>query len=467
MKSIPIEYLHLQTGVIFLFLAMVIRTEFGRATDPEYDVQGGFAQLRWLPFAFLLMAVAFTGLLHDVSPLLGVELAAGVTLSLLHPVNALCFMIHFSILRPWEIVPDNPVLTPMPRLLVLLCMISWLIHPDRHADLSLRKHRGVLFLLAFSGWLLLTALKTPSITATVQDWYSIYFTSLTVFGIALFLIESERSVREVQLTLVISSMALMATALYRYFSVGLTMGRLISVGTLGEPNDMGTIIVMALPFALVPMFEKTTGLMAKATGLLYTGMAAGVIWLTRSRGTMLAVVAEFFVMRIVRSKKKRLGLLLTAGLLGAGYAGLMSIVPRDTSEMEASSGSRITFWKAAVNMAVHDPFLGVGFNQFPENYMSYAVGTIYERGKRTAHSSWFLALGESGFIGFFFFCAFFISVARIAWHNRGKRPAQLYAVAGYGVAMSFLSNTYTQYFYLLMALVLASASVKPRINAAV
>jgi O-antigen ligase len=115
-------------------------------------------------------------------------------------------------------------------------------------------------------------------------------------------------------------------------------------------------------------------------------------------------------------------------------------------------------------MAVHNPVLGVGFDQFPEQYMSYAVGRLYERGYRTAHSSWFLALGESGFPGLFLFAAFFVSVVRIAWRNRAKRPGQLYAVTGYGVAMSFLSHTYALYFYILTALILASANVKEKVR---
>ena len=113
-------------------------------------------------------------------------------------------------------------------------------------------------------------------------------------------------------------------------------------------------------------------------------------------------------------------------------------------------------------MAAHNPLFGVGYAQHPEQYMSYAVGHIYERGNRTAHSSWFLALGESGVVGFVLFVGFFVGVVKVAWKNRGQRPAQLYSVAGYGVAMSFLSHTYAHYFYTLMALVLASDGVAER-----
>ena len=467
MNSLPIEYLHLETGAIFLFLTMVTWTEFGRASAPDYDVQGGLTQLRWLPFFFVLMAVAFTLLLYGVSPMLGLELAAGVALAMLHPVNALCFMVHLMILRPWEIEIGNPVLMLIPRFGVLLCIFSWLIHPRQHARLTWRNLRGVLFLIGFSGWILVTTIKAPSIAAAVTDWLNTYFKTLTIFGMALFFIESERSVREFELTLVISSLSLMASGLYQFLSGGMTAGRLKMSGMLSDPNDMGAVIAMALPFALVPVFEETTGPLVKTAGLLYAGLAATAIWLTRSRGTMLAVVAQFLVVRLARSKRQRWGVALTAVLVGAGYLGLMRLVPRRADDMEGSEASRITFWKTAVNMAVHNPILGVGFDQYPDNYMSYAVGTVYERGNKTAHSSWFLALGESGFVGFFLFCAFFISVVRIAWRNRAKRPAQLYAVAGYGVAMSFLSHTYSPYFYLLMALVLASAGVKERMNDAV
>jgi O-antigen ligase len=254
----------------------------------------------------------------------------------------------------------------------------------------------------------------------------------------------------------------MAVGVYQYLSGAMTTGRLQSSGMLGDPNDMGAIIVMALPFALVPAFEEAAGPLTRIGGLSFAGLAAVVIWLTRSRGTMLAIFAQFLVVRLARGKGKRLGLILTALLLGAGYVGLMHVIPRRSDDMEASQDSRLTFWKTAGNMALHSPALGVGFHQYPENYMYYAVGTIYERGNRTAHSSWFLALGESGVVGFYLFCAFYVSILRLAWQDRVRRPAQLYSIAGYGVAMSFLSHTYSPYYYLLTALILASAGLRAK-----
>jgi O-antigen ligase len=458
----PIEILHVETGAIFLFLVMMARTEYARAREPDYDVLGGGAPLRLLPYAFLFMALALTSFLNGVSPFLGMELAAGIALSLFNPANALCFMVLLMILRPWEIGPVNALLSLIPRFGVSLCAFSWVIHPKQHSRLTPRSRTAVLFLAAFSGWLLLTAVRTPSITATLSGWFNEYFRALSIFMLALFLIEDERGVRELELTLVIGSLSLMSAGIYHLLTAGMTDGRLMMNGTLGDPNDMGALIVMALPFALVPVFQRKSGVFTKTAGLLYGGLAGFVIWLTRSRGTMLGLVAELLAVRLVRNPRKRLSLLLTAVVLGVGYFGLMKVIPRNQEDMAESEGSRLTYWKSAVNMAVHNPLLGVGYGQYADDYMSYAVGTVYERGNRTAHSSWFLALGESGFVGFFFYCAFFISTVRIAWRNREKHRAQLYAVAGYGMAMSFLSHTYSQYFFTLMALVLATEGVKER-----
>lgn len=465
MIALPTDYLHLETFAIFLFLSMMFRMQLARADRPDYDVLGALVPLRWAPYLFLFLAIAFVKALLNVSPILGIELAAGITLSLLHPVNALCFMAHLMLLRPWEILIGDPLLSVFPRLLVGLCIFSYLIHPKRKPTVNKRNVRPVQFLVLFSGWLLLTLIKIPGKAAALFKWFDLYLKALTAFGMSIFFIEDDLSVREVELTLALSALSLMINGCYQFLSGEAIGGRMRLVfgkpyNLMGDPNDLGAIIVMAVPFVLVPVFKRASGPFTRLFGLAYAGFAAATVWLTRSRGTMLAAVGQFFVYRIVHTpKKRRLGLVVTALVLGVGYQALTHIVPRDAEEMEASGGSRITYWQTAVNMAVHSPFLGVGFGQYPENYMGYAVGTIYERGNRTAHSSWFLAMGESGFVGFFFYVAFFLSVVKMAWRARERRPAQLYAVAGYGVAMSFLSHTYAMDFYLLMGLVIASGGI--------
>src|ERR1700675_2660399 len=115
MDSLPIQYLHLETGILPIFLAMMLLVQLARSSEPGYFVQAGRAQMFWILAGFFILTLGFGALLYNVSPILAVELAAGSVISLLHPVNALCFFVHLLYLRPWEIVTTNPLLLALPR----------------------------------------------------------------------------------------------------------------------------------------------------------------------------------------------------------------------------------------------------------------------------------------------------------------------------------------------------------------
>jgi O-antigen ligase len=447
MPALPIQYLHLETGILPVFLAMMIWTQLARATEGGHYTQAGRTQAIWLSIGFGLLTIAFGGLLYNVSPLLAVELAAGVVLSLMHPVNALCFFVHLLFLRPWEIATSNPLLLTLPRLLAALCFISWLIHPGQHAKLSRPAVRALLIFLAFSIWLFLSTFQTPHVVDSQVDWLNAYFKSLIVFVMCLFFIESEKSAWEFEMTLVISALALMAVGMYQFSTVGTKSGRLETIGMFGNSNDLAAIIVIALPLALTHLFGQGTHLAKQVGALLFTGFSLMVILLTKSRGAMLALAVQVLaVCNLKISQYKWFKTLFLAGILGIGYFIALHTIPRSTMEMEVSSESRISYWKTAATMSLEHPVFGVGFDEFPANVWQH----------QTVHSSWLLAFAESGLIGGLLFISFFLSVLRTAWRNRARWPHQLIALAGYGTAMSFLSHTYSIYLYLLSGLILAS-----------
>src|SRR5207302_10031172 len=189
-------------------------------------------------------------------------------------------------------------------------------------------------------------------------------------------------------------------------------------------------------------------------GFLFTGFSVLVIWYTKSRGAMLALAVQILTAGTLKtSGNKWLRMLLLAGLLGAGYVAAVKAIPRDPEDMLVSTENRITYWKAAVNMSLHHPIWGVGYGQFEQNVWQH----------QTAHSSWFLAFAESGILGGLLFVAFFVAVLWTAWSIRRQYPEQLYALVGYGVAMTFLSHTYLIYPYMLAGLIIASDSLHVRI----
>ena len=150
------RYLNIQSLILLIFVLMMLMTQIRRSRDPGQAVRNPSAQIVWLSILFVVLSLGFGVLLMNISPLMAVELAAGFTLSLLHPANALCFFIHLFYLRPWEIVDTNPCcFGACRRLLIAWCFFSWILHPRFHGKPSGRTFRQMAPLLAFSAWVLL------------------------------------------------------------------------------------------------------------------------------------------------------------------------------------------------------------------------------------------------------------------------------------------------------------------------
>src|SRR5258708_17087965 len=120
MDPIPHQYLHLESVLMLPFLVMMLIMQVSRSSDAVYTIHSGRRQAILLAGIFGATALGFGTFLYKLSPLLALELAAGFTLSLMHPVNALCFFVHMLFLRPWDILPDNPLFAILPRGLSVL-----------------------------------------------------------------------------------------------------------------------------------------------------------------------------------------------------------------------------------------------------------------------------------------------------------------------------------------------------------
>jgi len=460
------QTLYLEIGSLFLFLAMVVKTQVERAGVPGYYSRNPRLQIRWLSIVFVALSVGFGSVLFSVSPLLALALATGFTLSLIHPANALCLFVLMLFLRPWEILTTNPVLLALPRLLALACFISWLLYQGKCGKPTVRTMRPVLLLLGFSFWLFLTTFRAHDMAVAHMEWLNTFFKAVIVFLMCLVFIEDERSVQELKRTLVISSFALILLSFYRYFfqpPEAEAGGRLHLAGMLGDSNDLAACVIIALPLGIGPLFKRSASGVQRIGGILFSALSLAAIWYSQSRGAMLAFLTQVFAFgSLFKAQGRRVRMLLMIAFLGLTYVLALHVLSRSTQEMSISQESRLIYWKAAVNMTLHHPIWGVGFGQYPANYEAFASTVKYEWGVRTAHSSWLLAFAESGLIGGFLFIAFFVTVLRIAWEHLRDNPDLFYALVGYIVAMSFLSHTYMLSPYLLSGLILAASAVKER-----
>lgn len=400
----------------------------------------------------------------------------GSVLGLVDPVISVCILVSVTLLRPWE-VGDAPSLAVIPKISAAACVASWMIRGFRipgGRGWTIAWSPPVKLFLAFAAWVFLNVL----LKGDPETGLTLYSNTLLVSGILFLLvaslIRSEEAVRVMERTIGISTVGVIGAALLDTYGSGAHAGggagsrRLEGFGLLGNANDLAALIVLAVPLLAVP-FLRRLGKMGKEgrmTGVgpgslaLLGGIAillAG-LWASESRGALIGLFCAGAAYLIARSRRPARGLLYGA-LLVPLLMGMLTAIKsmRQASDISESSESRLNYMLTGLNMAIHHPIMGVGFNNYPVLYESYAPSIQYEWGNRTAHSTWVLALAETGVPGFLLLAALFWVTLCSAWRARRDYPELLCSMTGYGVAMSFLSHTYTLFPYLVFSLVVGAS----------
>ena len=251
--------------------------------------------------------------------------------------------------------------------------------------------------------------------------------------------------------------------------VGINSGAFI-----GDGNDFSLSVNICVPLALFVLLESKKKL-AKVFWILALVMLVLSIVATKSRGGTLALgsVALYYWLQ---SDRKVLMAALFVALLGI----VIAVAPPmyfdrmgtigDTTE--GSAQGRLIAWGAAIKMAAKNPILGAGAGHFPTVY-----GTTYraEGGAWiTAHSIYFLVLGELGVPGIIVLLTFFFS----NWANNRRLLRQVAALPeaeaatikhmltctsvsllAFAVGGAFLSVAYYPHLYVLSAVMVATRAI--------
>lgn len=188
-----------------------------------------------------------------------------------------------------------------------------------------------------------------------------------------------------------------------------------SIAFLGDNNGVAVGMLMLVP--VIGFLAHTT--QRKWVGHFYRFLLVGVLFralTTYSRGGFLACLG-MGGMYWLRSKQK-LRLLLGMGVL---LAIVMPALPASfwdrintiqTYEEDESSTGRLHFWQVAIRMANANPVFGVGFFAYMPAYDTYDFLQGEYGRQRAVHSSFFGALAELGYVGFFLYGAIFCSAFR-------------------------------------------------------
>lgn len=238
-------------------------------------------------------------------------------------------------------------------------------------------------------------------------------------------------------------------------------GRIQYVGIFSDPNDLGMLFVMCVPMAA---YLGGRGGMLGLRKLFWWSICLLLlygIYLTRSRGALVAIIAMAGVFVLVRRGP------VPAAILGVlALAGLQFMPNRmsDIDVQEASAAGRVEAWYEGMQMLISHPLFGVGTGRFTDYH------------HLTAHNSFVLVLAENGVIGFTIWLAFvgycFWMMYRLMrhqpefaegeeqlawdwWEEQKITLTLLIALTGFFTAAFFLSRSYVILLYLLAALVVA------------
>jgi probable O-glycosylation ligase (exosortase A-associated) len=231
-------------------------------------------------------------------------------------------------------------------------------------------------------------------------------------------------------------------------------------------TEIGMALNMILPL-LVFLRREVARVWARNSLLAMIGLTIVAVVGTYSRGAFLGLLVVLTIL-FVKSRAKIVAAVLLAitiplaeSVLPEGWVNRMQTIK--TYEDDRSAMGRVEAWKVATLMGRERPLLGFGFRPFSTQ--------MFERygysGGRDAHSIFFQVLAEHGITGLLLYSGIIISslfslsrLARLSQMNPELNWVYNYvqmlqaSLAGYLVCGAFLSMSYFDLFYHLLAIII-------------
>lgn len=331
-----------------------------------------------------------------------------------------------TFLQPGILWPELAAYQPIFVLSVVAAAVGLLRHPPYP--------RGVVFAqptfryLVFFIVVQVLSVHYSGISSMLGElgyWY-IYPAFVTI---SILLINSVAALKRYVWGMIIGSMTVVLYGIYAVYAhlPCAVQGRAGAYGMYENHNDYSFIILMVLPFLYLYWGVETGG---SRRLLLVLSMLACVvgIFLSLSRGGMLALVLELgLIVLLVVNRKQRTLLLFLLTLFGAtaiGYQWAKRAENQgDQYTYADAENSRIELWIAAKNMVLAHPLLGVGSRRFREFSRDYGEISHDNRGK-VAHNTYVEIIADTGLLGLIPFLLMLRSMVRALKVSAGASAPQ-------------------------------------------
>lgn len=384
----------------------------------------------------------------------------------LHESFLLALFVLLLFFRPWELLEAKFMSAPLsdltqndfkmsdlvsiPKFWFLLLLGNWIM--GWHKRIKMHWNYLDCGVLLFLSWVLLPILITSN-----KEQLNVYLDTMLRSGLIYFLIrcyfQSEIYYEILAKTLGATGIFLLIVTFIQFNYQGGNLAqpsRAEAFGLIRNSNDLAALIVLCIPFT-ISMFQS------RFIHLVVVALSLYAIFLTQSRGAFLGALIAIAAY-VIDKKKLKIpsfkNLVLAGLLLILIFKGYTIFLGRADSDIHASTMGRVNYWIAAVRMAIRSPIWGVGFGNYPSQFERYAL-EFFEYGERTAHSSFFLVLAETGIVGTLLFVFLFKTAFSYLQSFKNKYPELLSAFFGYTVTMLFLSHSYLIFIYIVLALISA------------
>lgn len=370
-------------------------------------------------------------------PLAGLLYLACVIVPILQPWDGAGLYILLATVRPQNITYGFDVLGGRYSLVTLACIvIGWGI---RIMVLKPRWGRFFVLLPLFAVQLLVSRYYALDDFAA-HEQFMMMFVPIVFAVILVQVVRTEEQLYRVMWFLAVGFAFLGYWAFWKYHFTNLyeidSDGEITGPGgMLIDRNDFGLGLNMGLPIIFY------CGLAAKqrwvkVVSILSMAPSTIVVLETGSRGAFLGLgVVGCYILYKMHHKRWVLALAFVAAL------GALMVVPPEYYERlagittayqeDSSAQTRIVSWAAAISMASHHPFTGVGLGCFTLDYFTYAPDAEVAF---VAHNSFFQILGTAGIPGAILWLAIVIRM----WQVLGRLERQLRSARMKGSRLHYL-----------------------------
>lgn len=419
-------------------------------------------------------------------PLAGPMLPLGIITLLAYLAWGITGPLLFTVvllLRPGELISEQLDVLKLGKITAIACLGFWFFHffflKRRHFS------RDILsaLMLCFTIAIILCSLKTTHSDISVSFLTEVWLKIVLLFYAIANLAGPHSAFRSYVTTAVWLTVILGVFGVHKGLTAApgdLVEGR-VGIGKLLEdPNDYAQMLIaMGLPYIMNCLLLAPKKRI-KVIFLIGFLIISSGIYFSKSRGGFLGFAATTLV--VVQSRMTTFSLVVVgAAMVGVGTLYFIATRGQDSvTEVDASSQGRLDAWKSATYMFLYNPIFGVGLQCFTPNYLSYAVNPIIWKPMDT-HSAWFKIIAELGILGsIFFFPLILFSLIRAhqleKWARTEQLSAQGYwyteallrsiypALIGWCVSGTFLSNCYSWFLYIQIAILIAGMTLQSNWN---